>query len=265
MSYVKIHKPQLRAETKQAPPPTPRVEVKDIEDLVKSDSEGKKVFTFASKGGFSLGSNSARRPARGRRMRQIASLPPMIDATITFRKVYRFVAQDLSATQKTVTTGSLLLSLGAMATATTGISSLCSSFKIHKITMYPPAGGLCFVEWVESSVNPRNKDSRMGQIVPTGITIEKPLTFVPPAGSEAALWQSGSTYDATAPGSVSLFAISSTVGAVVDLDVSCTLSNVGSNYQDTGYSSLTVGAVYYPALDGRSTNDFAPVGRPNAT
>ncbi len=78
-------------------------------------------------------------------------------------------------------------------------------------------------------------------------------------GSEAAFWQDG---QGTAS---SLFALLGSAGCICDIDATVTMQNTGTNVQQTGFTSLTVGVVYYPAIDGRATNRWAPVGRTNAT
>jgi hypothetical protein len=190
------------------------------------------------------------------------SLPPQLDATQSFRKKFRYIAQGASGTNLSlVTVGSSLISFGCMAISTSQVSSIISSFKIHGITIYPAAGAInTSLEWTDAaSVGTHMKDERKMTPVPTGITVSLPCHYKPPSGSEASFWQDGQ-------GTLSaLYAIIATAGSIIDVDATVTMQNTADNVQQTGFTSLTTGLVYYPALDGRSTNRLAPVGRTNAT
>jgi hypothetical protein len=251
----------------------PSLDQKAPSDYVVVDKEVKTVsppVRVLSKGTAQMASGliSLRRGSGKKRSRSkngklgIASLPPELDATVSFSKKYRYIAQDASATAKTVTVGTILVSMGSMAITTTQVSSLCSSFRIKKITMYPALGtGVTpLLEWVDAATTGLNvKDEKVGRSIPAGVTVEAPITIRPPKNSEISWW-----WDAQATG-VTLFVLSAPVGTILDLDVEATIVNSGTNVQETSYTSLTVGAIYYPALEGRSTNDWAPVGRTNAT
>jgi hypothetical protein len=190
-----------------------------------------------------------------------SSLPPSINVVPTFRHVYRYIAQDASATVKTVTIAKLVQSFGSVAIATTQLGSVITSFKLRRITIYPSSatgGSIPYVEWSEAS-SAFTKDERKNVSVPSGITVERPLRVSPPKGTLASFWLSSLSPTAE------VFNIAATVGSIVDVDVMCTLAVAGTQYQETGYSGLTVGQMYYPSLDGRATNDFAPVDLLNAT
>lgn len=197
---------------------------------------------------------------KGSNMGDKIVLPPTLDATVTFRKVFRYVAQGSSASGASCTVGQMLESFGSVATATTQITSITSAFKLHSLTFYPAASGVCGVEWVDAATTGLNqKDSYKNAPVPTGITVSHPVRFTPPKDSQVSWW-----WDGQASG-VTLLALYATVGCYLDVDVSVCISNRQVNVQETGFTGLTVGAVYYPSLDGRSTNKFAPFGRTNAT
>ncbi len=192
----------------------------------------------------------------------VVGLPPQLDATQGFRKRFRYIAQGTSGTnQSLVTVGTLMLSMGSMAIATDQLSSIISSFKLHSVTIYPASGAAnTYLEWVEAAtVGQHVKDERKLRPVPTGITVSGPIRYVPPKDSESSFWQDG---QGTAS---SLFALLATAGSIIDVDCTVTMQNTGTNVQQTGFTSLTVGVVYYPPLDGRATNRIAAVGRTSAT
>jgi hypothetical protein len=153
-----------------------------------------------------------------------------------------------------------MLAFGSMATATDQISSIFSSFKIHSVTIYPAASAAnVYLEWVEAAtVGLHTKDERKMRPMPNGITISAPMRYVPPKGSDASFWQDG---QGTAN---SLFVLLGSIGCIMDIDATVTMQNTGTNVQQTGFTSLTVGSVYYPAIDGRATNRWPPIGRQNA-
>ena len=188
------------------------------------------------------------------------ALPPTLDATVTFRKVFRYVAQGSSASGSSCNVGQMLESFGSVATATNQITSITSAFKLHSLTFYPAASGVCGVEWIDAATTGYNqKDSYKNAPVPTGITVSHPVRFTPPKESQVSWW-----WDGQASG-VTLLALYATVGCYLDIDVSVCISNRQVNVQETGFTGLTVGSVYYPSIDGRANNKFAPFGRTNAT
>lgn len=203
------------------------------------------------------------RGAPGLQTKGLPRLPPATDATISYRKVYRFVSQDQSPTQKTLTVGNMMLAFGSVATTTTQLSSIISSFKIHSMTLWPAltVGTASFeanFEWVDAATTGQHqRDVRFSDRLPAGTTQDRPMRFVPPSGSEASFWQDGQGTLTT------LAAIAAPPGSILDVDVTCTIANSGTSVQQTGYTAATVGLVYYPALDGRATNDWPSDGRPN--
>lgn len=207
------------------------------------------------------GSGKNRSRGKSRKMGGM-QLPPELDATVSFKKVYRYISQDASATQKTLTVGTIMMSLGAMANTTTQVSSFCSSFRLIRFTLYPPSGTGTNIqfEWVEATTTGLNvRDEKRNKIIPTGITVESPMTVRPPKNTSVSWWWDGQA------SSVTLAALSAPVGTILDMEVEATLTNAGTNLQESSYTGLVIGGVYYPPLDGRTTNDWAPVGRPNAT
>ncbi len=187
-------------------------------------------------------------------------LPPLIDSTIRFRHTYRYIAQDASATVKSPRVTDLMESFGSLAVSTTQLFSLCSAFKLHKITIYPSTGtGMAYVNYDTYAGLPNAPDELKTKPIPTGQTVGGALVYPVPKGSQTSWWQSGHGNNN------SLFNIAAPVGSIVDVDVTVCIQNTGTNVSNNAFSSLTAGLVYYPALDGRSTNDFAPVGRTNAT
>lgn len=235
-------------------------EVKADPQLVRVLNKG--TSQMAS-GLISLRRGSGKNRSRGKsRGMGGLKLPPELDATVSFSKVYRYIAQDASATQKTITVGTIMVSLGSMPITTSQVSSLCSSFRLKKFTLYPASGSGTNIqfEWVDAATTGLNmRDERKNKIIPTGITVESPMIVRPPKNSQVSWW-----WDSQAA-SVTLIALSAPVGTVLDMEIEATITNCGTNLQESGYSSLTVGAIYYPPLDGRATNDWAPVGRPTAT
>ncbi len=240
-------------------PPTPSVRVsapaKESKEQIEDSKDERRPIQYS---GLNLQMGS-RRLAIGKSLS--IELPPQLDATQGFRKRFRYIAQGTSGTnQSLVTVGTAMLSFGSMATTTGELSSIISSFKIHSITIYPASGAAnTYLEWVDSTgYGEHMKDERKLRPVPTGITVSSPIQYKPPSGSDAAWWQD------SLGTSRSLFAILATAGCIIDVDASVTMLNVGTNVQQTGFTSLTVGLVYYPPLDGRATNRIAPVGRTSA-
>lgn len=236
-------------EHKPLPTPSERLGKLRVVDPLASKDESKQDALGLIQAGGALGAKSGKTP----------SLPPALDSSIRFRHKYRYVAQDASASVKTVTVGHILQSFGSMATSANDVHTLASAFKIHSITIYPSPNGVPYVSWDTYSGVAHNPDSLITKPIPFNITTGGGHRFIPPANSQVSWWQSGQNT------SDSMFNIAAPVGSIVDVDASVCIQNVGTNGSNGAYSGLTPGLVYYPALDGRSTNDFAPVGRTNAT
>jgi hypothetical protein len=168
-----------------------------------------------------------------------------------FAAWFRFDVQSTVVAQ-TVSSASLMFVPGSISTLSTNVYSFASAIKLRKVIAWPPAGGEVNLQWNGAAGNVR--DSAMDVTLPTGVTVTKPTSFVPPPESFSALWWEGGQTSKT------LMQISATSGSVIDVLLDYTLSNVLANAVGVVASSV-VGSVYYGYLDGASTHIFKPLGR----
>jgi hypothetical protein len=183
------------------------------------------------------------------------SLPPRIQLSPAVSHTYRFRSTSASATL--VTVASMLGALGGLCTAVNSkIGTWASSLKIIKVTVWPSGStsGVtnATLSWYlgESAQVP---DEAWDEAIPEGITATKALVFTPPPKSLCGFWIDSSDSAAN------LFAIQTSIGSVVDLQVAYRLVNVQSGLQITVVTGV-LGTVYYLALDGPTSNTYVPIG-----
>jgi hypothetical protein len=182
------------------------------------------------------------------------SLPPPVDLVPKVRGVFRFI--NTSASTITVTSDTILGSLGNIATvANTTVKGWASCFKLHRVTVWPAAGGTASLSWIGSAQSDgRERDVIRDRSIPTGITDTGAVSFSPPSDSLAKLW-----FDAGL--GLQVFLISCTVGSVVDVHIDYCLSGAIASGTHS-VSTAVLGNIYYLALDGPSGNVYVPVGLP---
>jgi hypothetical protein len=194
-----------------------------------------------------------RRVGKGQR-----GLPPQLDITPTVRHTFRFYQTVGGHTA--VTVNNVFGALGGVCyVANSLVKPMASSFKIHKVTIYPAPNlsgtSACNVAWALAT-GAQMRDEEKDRTLPEGLTVTSPVESSPPRGSLAAMWQVGSTN--------SLFFTDALVGSVLDMDISFTLSNqfvVSGQTVVTG----TLGNIYYLYLDGSTSHNWIPVGFPTTT
>ncbi len=184
--------------------------------------------------------------------------PPKIEGTIRSQHTFRFSANaSLAATP---VAGYDLLGLAAMATSSTGATSLLAAVRIRRVELWAPAiaGGqnALNINWVGNTFQqPRRMvDTAMNSAIP-GYS-----SSTPPAGSDASMWvgypQRSTTY----------FTLDGPTSSVVDIHVEIVLNNaslLGSAGGVPTYTSsgLVVGQVYFGQLDKNSGSPhLIPVG-----
>lgn len=170
----------------------------------------------------------------------------------------------MSSSSVAVTVDSILSAIGNVATTTSNLASIWGSFKITSIEMWAPAlasnspsANTCSVEWIggQYGLNMLTQDTSNNPFSPAHILSR------PPQRSNAAFWQN---YDSNA--NLGLFQIITTVSdTIVDLVVSCKLTDNIQAHLNTSRTGSTVGNVYYCGLDGLSStgsSEFTVVSLP---
>ncbi len=182
-----------------------------------------------------------------------SSLPPAMNLTTTFR--FRMLYQCTTATPSDVSVAQLLVLPGGICTvANTTLVAVCSSIKLRKITLWPSAAGStpdeCYVNWL-TSASGRTRDQQKLKILPDGITETGSVVFKPPKGTIASDWLTSAV-------SGNVFTIYGATGTIALVDMVATLVNAQSSTTQT-VATATLGAYYYPYLDGSTNHRWKPL------
>jgi hypothetical protein len=136
---------------------------------------------------------------------------------------------------------------------------MASSFRLNKITIWPPqnAGSdLAYVTWSSNWASFEKDDEKIATL-PDGISVPTAMVFVPPKRAVTGFWvSSGLTTE-------NMFIVVCAVGSIIDVDLSWTICNTFVNQSIAGLASVSIGTVYYLALDGASSNKLVPMGLPS--
>lgn len=192
----------------------------------------------------------------------VETLPKQLNTTPAFRQVLRYYV-GASTTAQPVTVAQLGGACGGIATATTTFSPWASSVRLHKLTVYPSpsASGaspiLTGIIWASAASSGYLPDEEVEATLPAGVTQTHAAVFKPPKGSLASMWLSSSV-----SGSSNILALSAVIGSVIEVDLSCKMSNNLAAFGTQTTSGKTVGNSYWPPLDGYTSTKFQPLGRP---
>lgn len=193
-----------------------------------------------------------------------SSLPPVLNVTPKFTHTYRYITN--ATLNVSISISEMLGSIGGICTvANSALTCWTSSFRIHKVTVYPPVSTTTtYQNYLDWATEPSGyyPDSSKSYVAPSGVTIPKPMVFKPPKNSLASYWLNSTGAVAT---SKNLFAMVLQAGAIVDLTVEQTLPVVFSADTQLVQLSITTGTlktVYYTPLDGTNNKCVVADGRP---
>jgi len=185
-------------------------------------------------------------------------MPPDMQATLVHRHVFRFVSTSTNAVGFNSAVGAFVMG-GMITVANTTVRTPTSSLRVNRVSIWSPAAAAGAVspllEWGGDGSALHQMDN-----VPISTTLgsSEPsyLTGVPPKDSFAGLWfQPGGT-------STVIFTVQCSVGSIVDLDLSWTMTNefLGFSAAIGGANPLSLWA--YAGLDALRSALYTPVGLP---
>jgi len=132
-----------------------------------------------------------------------------------------------NASSQLVTRLTLASVIGGIVTvANTTVSLIASSFRLHKVVVWPAAGTTVTIDQLIGGTAEQalQKESLKGSDLPTGITLDKPVVYRPPKTSYLSMWQATGSNSGDG-----LFTVSGAAGAIFDIHLSFTLfSGIGS-------------------------------------
>jgi len=183
--------------------------------------------------------------------------PPTLDISPRITRTYRYVATTAGTNLVGCTAGEIFGALGCT-TTTVNSSVTCwfTSFRIHSLCIFIPGGSTASVIWVGPLIG-IGPDTEADSSVLTSITTPNCIKSKPPVWSMASDWINTGTTLTT-----NIFVLSVPAGALVDLHISATLSNSFGPTSRTVASASPLGAPFYLALDGVTSNNLRPVGLP---
>jgi hypothetical protein len=219
----------------------------------------------------SLGKSIARRAIRrtGRRvlgslaspvvslLRQLVpKLPPKWDATGRFSRKMRFVANTAGTNLALVSANDIFGALGGTCTTTNSVLTCWfSSFRISQVCVFLPGGSTASIIWASPTpgIGP---DTEPTTAILTNNTIPHCIVSKPPTHSMSDRW-----VNSAETGTTLMFTISVPQSAVIDVQLSFTLSN-NFTPQSVTIATGVLASPYYLALDGPTTNNMRPVDLP---
>jgi len=182
----------------------------------------------------------------------------MVDTVVTAHSVLRFTLTSAAASTN-ITVANILMAIGGIGTiANSTVASVASSFKLHKITIWPASttagsGQNAEVLWVD--LGNITRDESKSTAIPAGVTVADVISERPPKDTQASFWQSA------AGGAGTLLSLTGPSGSIVDVSVTWTLRNNITGVTQNGYAAVTLGSFYYARLDGVG-GKFLPLGVP---
>jgi len=196
------------------------------------------------------------RKSKGQR-RQAPSLPPKIQITPTLTHVFRY--QPISALiAQSCSVSDLILLPGLVCTVNlTQAVSLFTTIKIHSIKVWPGLGSssaATHISWASAAQGFTRDDSK-DETLPGGVTVDECLVSKPPKRTLWTDWLNG------AAGAQLVFTITCPAGSVIDFHASWQTTNTFTPLL-VAVNAVTLGTVFYPALDGVTTHLAPPVQLP---
>jgi len=184
--------------------------------------------------------------------------PPPIDTVSQGHSILRFTATSAAAAVS-ISIGNVLAAIGGIGTiANSTIESVASSFKLHRVTIWPAvvaAGSSQQAEVVWTNSGNYTRDESKSVAIPSGTAMPDVVVNRPPKDALAAAWQ------VSIAGTTAMFLLTCPAGSIIDVDVSWTLSNNFAGNTQAGYAAVTQGSAYYARLDGVG-GKFLPLGVP---
>lgn len=177
--------------------------------------------------------------------------PPQIMTNVIVNHRYRFRAT--AAFSGAISQLQVLSSLGTMGTvANTTVAHLFKSFRLKNIEIWapPPSQGATVttsVEWLGVGNSPNL------EVSDTHVSVSRPayLKTAPPPQSLASFWQISA--------GANLFNLVAPVGAIIDISYEMIMVDQTSASTTVGAATVTLGQVYYLALDHGTSDLLVPV------
>lgn len=206
-----------------------------------------------------LGSNrTANFSRRFKGSSKLPPLPPRLSVGCYVSNTYRFLTTTSSSTS--VTAQNLLGCMGQICTvANTTTVCVMQFVRIRRITMWPAVsqtgGTTPHIMWT-ASIGNVEKDTFKDGSLPANVTVDRPVSSVPPKGSLL-----HGNYVNGGFGTIATLTYAS--GTVIDVELSGLMSTV-TGAVGLGCSATALGTFFYGALDGNASHTINPTTLPTS-
>jgi hypothetical protein len=232
----------------------------------ENKSETKYPTVFQSYPYRTSSMTSGMRSKRGKsgKKSKTGNLPPELACVIEATHRFRFRVVAGFGTAVNITGSGLAGACGGICTVTNStVKTWVSSLRVHSIAIYPPATSVASapnpptIIWF-SPITAMEKDDSRERVFPPGVSTPLAVHSRPPRGTICAEW-----FQALSASSQPLFAINDCdTGAIIDLTMSWTVSNNFGTIAATVATGV-LSTIYYLYLDGSTSHNMAPVGKPS--
>lgn len=186
--------------------------------------------------------------------------PPRLLTTFRGTNTVRFGCTTGGA--YSITVANLLGSLGVIGkVSNSSVVAVMSSVKLDHIKVWSSASSSTLstaaVDW-SAGQSSQVPDENVDDTIPQGTSVPSGLLFKPPRSSLASFWIT------SADSSAVLFKITVQAGSIVDVQCSYRMCDTISPLSIT-VATAVVGAMYYLALDGPTSNKLASTSMPSTS
>lgn len=227
----------------------------------KSDSKQDALISSGKLASMEVLKASQRRGKSRGGARRAPSLPPILDAVMSCTHTFRFQVTTGFGSLVNITGGNLAGAIGGYCTiANSTVKTIASSIRVRGITVWPSQQSSPQnppeIVWF-SPITVMEKDASKERMLPAGVSVTAPLSTRPPPNTLCSDW-----FAVSSGSSQPMFGlINMAAGNVIDVRLSFTVTNnlLGSTQVVT---TGTLGTYYYLYLDGSTSHQIQPVGKP---
>jgi len=235
---------------------------KELQPQSQSGGEAKETKVLANRKVTTVTltrSKGSRR--KGKKSRRSPALPPTLDAVIACTHTFRFQVTTGFGALQNITGGNLAGAIGGYCTtANSTVKTIASSIKVNRITVWPPQQSSPQnppeIVWF-SPITVMEKDASKERVLPAGISYPGSVSETPPRNTIC-----GDFFAVSSGASQPMFGlINMAAGAIIDVNMSWTITNnlLGST---PAIATGVLGTYYYLYLDGSTSHQIQPIGKP---
>lgn len=189
-------------------------------------------------------------------------VPPELNAVISCTHTFRFQCVTGFSALQNITGGNLAGAIGGFCTtANSVVKTIASSIRVRKVVVWPSVQTTPQnppeVTWF-SPITVMEKDASKERILPAGYSLSAALVSRPPRNTLCSDW-----FAVSSGASQPMFGLTNIAGgSVIDVTLSWTITN-NLVTSSPAIATGTLGTYYYLYLDGSTSHQLQPVGKPS--